>query len=80
MLAPVYGLSDTLLYVHVVEDPLVEAEPLEIRYWNPPLVVYLVEHQDEVILAWIEILLHSTWPKFQAAPFCNSIARSAYSS
>lgn len=32
MLAPVYGLSDTLLYVHVVEDPLVEAEPLEIWY------------------------------------------------
>jgi hypothetical protein len=30
MLAPVYGLSDTLLYVDVVEDPLVEAEPLEI--------------------------------------------------
>jgi hypothetical protein len=32
MLAPLYGLSDTLLYVHVVVDPLVEAEPLEIWY------------------------------------------------
>jgi hypothetical protein len=32
MLALVYGLSDTLLYVNVVEDPLVEAEPLEIWY------------------------------------------------
>jgi hypothetical protein len=46
MLSSAHALNDTQLYEHVVEEPVVEAEPLEIWYVNPPLGVYLLSDQN----------------------------------
>ena len=82
MLSSAHALNDTPLNEHVVKESVVEAEPLEIWYVNPPLgiylfsdqnvakhkgwVIYLFAHQDEVVLAWTAIL-----PRFAEIPWCT---------